>query len=135
MGKSETLTSPVNGRNLPYSCWMNLSHHDCSVSDEIVKICFHPDEESTKWTLATRYYLSGVEFNLNLTGTVSQGHGTTNSPTISYVEFGRDEYSQIPNQSQSESETPTVVENPVILPFSDTVSEVGLVTNTGNNLL
>jgi hypothetical protein len=85
------LLSGFEGRNLPYSCWMDLCSHDCTLSGEVVQILVPPTHTSPqRWVLATRSYPSGVVFDSTETGLVSV---TRDLPfSMTYCELGQEKY-------------------------------------------
>jgi hypothetical protein len=87
-----TSDSAVNGRNLPFSCWMRLVEHDCSISEGIIHLCLPPENGvgEGRWTLGVIHYLSGRglidENNPNLPSI------TPNLLAKTFIEFNKDQY-------------------------------------------
>lgn len=93
--------------------------HDCGVSDEILQVCFHPEEESQKWMLVTKYYLSGVEFDVTPKNPVTKTY-----PSICYIELGQDKYRLPKAHSPSESTISHTIEKPLTGLISEVFSSL-----------
>lgn len=101
--------SGVNGRNFPFSCWIDLSSHDCSISSDIIQIPLRLEDsnEITEWMPVERYILSGIEFE-SIPGKLNTHINITlRHPLHCYVLFTQHDYLEIPIGSSNNTSTAT----------------------------